>query len=298
LIVNLKQTKTSFQDSKKVISGYLECQICGYLTPGFDRSKQRVHYHEEHPTVLTINASKYVSKTKPNQSSTTGGQDSGPIKFDASKYIGMTILCPKSDCSFDTKAMPAMNNHLRRHTQTFKCGHCGKTFPNSSEFHQHSAMTHGNKIPDLVKDPEAEAEFEALRGLIEANLQNAYLKQQSEKRSLSTQQHGNPPKKPRFSSEEEKNRPSKTTARKSSKRIQQGPNIRPVCFQRTVARKSTNGASRLRPFSYYGIPVEPIDLSTISTRMSISGMEITLNATKMAEILNLKPIVRVKKCKI
>merc|ERR1719479_567970 len=68
-----------------------------------------------------------------------------------------------------------MNAHLRKHTQTFKCGHCAlHGFPNSSEFHRHSAMVHGDKIPDLVKDPEAEAAFEALRGLLEASLQRNY----------------------------------------------------------------------------------------------------------------------------
>jgi hypothetical protein len=39
-------------------------------------------------------------------------------------------------------------------------------------------MSHGNKIPDHVKDPEAEAEFEALRGLVEANLEKEYSGQQ------------------------------------------------------------------------------------------------------------------------
>ena len=157
-------------------------------------------------------------------------------------------------------------------------------------------MTHGNKIPDLVKDPEAEAEFEALRGLIEANLQIAHLKHQSEKRLLSAnnQQHGNAPKKPRLSVEEG-NIPSKATARKSSR-----GHVIPRPGLKSVARKSTTSgggvAKWMKPFSYYGIPAEPLDLSTISTRMSISGMEITLNATKMAEILNLNPIVRVKKC--
>ncbi len=38
--------------------------------------------------------------------------------------------------------------------RTYKCGHCGKTLPDSSEFHRHSALSHGDKIPDLVKDPE------------------------------------------------------------------------------------------------------------------------------------------------
>ena len=38
--------------------------------------------------------------------------------------------------------------------RTYKCGHCGKTYLDNAEFHGHSAMTHGDKIPDLVKDPE------------------------------------------------------------------------------------------------------------------------------------------------
>ena len=39
-------------------------------------------------------------------------------------------------------------------SRTYKCGHCGKTFLDNSEFHRHSAMSHGDKIPDLVKDQE------------------------------------------------------------------------------------------------------------------------------------------------
>ena len=38
--------------------------------------------------------------------------------------------------------------------RTYKCGHCGKTHLDNSEFHRHSALSHGDKIPDLVKDPE------------------------------------------------------------------------------------------------------------------------------------------------
>ena len=64
---------------------------------------------------------------------------------------------------------------------------------------------------------------------------------------------------------------------------------------KSFARKSTGTA--LKSFSYYRMAVEPLDLSSISTRMSISGMEITLNATKMAEIINLNPSLKIKKCK-
>ncbi len=129
---------------KKPVTGYLECQVCGYLSPGFCRSKQKVHFHEEHPLETVVNASKYVSKIKMPSASMASTSSETP-KFDPGKYIGMIMNCPKDDCSFENTSNAAMNAHLRKHTQTFKCGHCGKTHPNSSEFHRHSAMMHGDK---------------------------------------------------------------------------------------------------------------------------------------------------------
>ena len=183
------------QAGKKLVTGYLECQICGYLSPGLDRSKQKVHFHEEHPLEEVVNCSKYVLKQKPASLTSLVNQEQQAIKFNATKYLGMTIRCPKgielgsekileiseTACNFEATTFPAMNAHLRKHTQTFKCGHCGKTHPNSSEFHRHSAMSHGNKIPDLVKDMAAEAEFEALKGLVEANCEIEYQRKKEAK---------------------------------------------------------------------------------------------------------------------
>ena len=76
----------------------------------------------------------------------------------------------KAITGWSALTLAAMNGHLKKHTQTFKCGHCGKTHTNASDFHQHTAMSHGNKIPDLVKDPEAAANLQALKALVEANL--------------------------------------------------------------------------------------------------------------------------------
>ena len=251
-----------------MVSGYLECQICGHLTPGYERSKQRVHFHEEHPSESVINASKYVSKSRPAASA---GPDQPGYKFDPTKYVGLTIFCPKTGCDFETATMSAMNNHLRRHTQTFRCGHCGKAFPNAAEFHRHSAMMHGDKIPDQVKDPEADAEYEALRGLVEGNLER--------QKRPAEESASNDAKKSRL--DESVKVP---TARKStSRRI----------YKRNVARKSTT--SLPRPASIYGRPFQPFDLSTVTTKMSIAGMEMTLSAAKMAEIIHLKPILRVEK---
>ena len=81
------------QDGKKPVTGYLECQICGYLSPGFDRSKQRVHFHDEHPLEQSINCSKYVSKVK--ATANVASVKSTEFVFDPIKYIGMVMKCPK-----------------------------------------------------------------------------------------------------------------------------------------------------------------------------------------------------------
>ena len=49
--------------------------------------------------------------------------------------------------------------------RTYKCGHCGKTHLDNAEFHRHSALTHGDKIPDLVKDPEVRLMRQQIRNL-------------------------------------------------------------------------------------------------------------------------------------
>lgn len=47
---------------------------------------------------------------------------------------------------------------------------------------------------------------------------------------------------------------------------------------------------------FYKVPQEPVDFSDVSTRMSIKTMEITLNASILAGMVNLKPIIRVSDC--
>merc|ERR1719210_669449 len=91
----LKVKKLQMDSNKKVVNGYLECQVCGYLSGGFDRSKQRVHFHEEHPLEESVNCSKYVLKQKSLSSSLSEAQNqTQPLnKFELSKFIGMTIRC-------------------------------------------------------------------------------------------------------------------------------------------------------------------------------------------------------------
>ena len=274
----------SFQG--KGVNGYLECQLCGHLTPGLEWSKQRIHFHEEHPLETNVNASKYVSKVKhlPGQS-----QQPEQTKFDFSKFNGVTMYCPKDGCEFNAKSHSAMNNHIRKHTRSFKCGHCGKTHHTSSEFHRHSAMSHGDKIPDQVKDPEADAEFAALRALLEARLMTDDSERKPSDVLLTEAATEAGPSK----ESNEVTTPSavkKYVARKST-----GGSNKPLKIS-NIARKSTGPRANAAYYSYYGLPYEPEDLRKISTTMSMGGMEIAIKANKMSELINLQPKVKVEDC--
>ena len=39
-------------------------QVCGYLSPGFEKYLQKAHFHEEHPLEDEVNCSKYMYKMK------------------------------------------------------------------------------------------------------------------------------------------------------------------------------------------------------------------------------------------
>merc|ERR1711971_971792 len=272
----------------KGVTGYLECQICGYLSPGFEKYFQKAHFHEEHLLEPDVICSKYISKAKAGPETFTGSQQA--FKFDVNEVFGMTFECPKridaeDCCSFSTQTLAQMNTHLRqKHTKTYKCGWCGQTFLDNSSFHQHSAMSHGDKIPDLVKDPEAEAEYEALKGLLEWTIQKE-LKDRKEQSDIALIQSS---------------KLSKIVARKSTGL---GARFRPGDKCRNVARKSTGPSAKCWPetriqipYSFYRIKMKKIDPRTIKTRMTMGGMEITFDAEKMGQLINLEPRLVLKDC--
>ena len=49
-------------------------------------------------------------------------------------------------------------------------------------------------------------------------------------------------------------------------------------------------------FSFYGVAMDPVDMSAISTRIKMGGMEITLTAKQVVEMMKLDPRVRVRDC--
>ena len=116
-------------------------------------------------------------------------------------------------------------------------------------------MRHGDKIPDLVKDAEAEAEYEALKGLLEEEIiRNIETSKREETEAAQT---------PRL------------VARKSSVAERRA---RPGDVCRNTSRKSTGPGAKYwpetrieLPYSFYGIPVEPYDPKNIKTRMAMGN---------------------------
>jgi len=296
-IIKLKDHNETVHSSQKFrvvkfqgkgVTGYLECQICGYLSPGFEKYFQKAHFHEEHPLENDVNCSKYMSKSKVGPDAFSSSQQA--FKFDVNEVLGMWFECPKraapaDSCIFKTQTLSQMNSHLRKHTKTYKCGHCGKTHLDSSEFHRHSALSHGDKIPDLVKDPEAEAEYEALKGLLEDDILNQLAVKNADE----------------IKREAHSGKKSKLVARKSTS-AEARTKIGDAC--RNVSRKSTGPGAKYwpetrieMPYSFYKIPAVTFDAKQIKTRMAMGGVEITLDAEKMGELIKLDPKLVLDDCK-
>ena len=66
-------------------------------------------------------------------------------------------------------------------------------------------------------------------------------------------------------------------------------------YQRLWKKLSAMPSSR-GEFLFYKVSKEPVDFIDISTRMSIRAMEITLNASILASVVYLKPIICVRDC--
>ena len=58
----------------KGVTGYLECQVCGYLSPGFEKYLQKAHFHEEHHLLGEVNCSKYINRVRANIETFSGSQ--------------------------------------------------------------------------------------------------------------------------------------------------------------------------------------------------------------------------------
>jgi len=293
------------------VTGYLECQLCGYLSCGFEKEKQTIHVQKEHPFVEIVGYSRYISKIEMGTNAFTNPNQT--FKFDVREAFDLIYHCPhksvqnnsaavtnasdlhtkgelaqdKCSCAFSTKVLSQMNNHLRTHTRTYKCGHCGQTSPDSSEFHRHSALSHENKSPCLIKDPEGEAEYEGLKGLLEWNVQKELADRALRGRL------GNS---------------TLTLALKDPKTVSGKSNMPESRWKKggkcaNVAKKSTGPRAKCWPetrieipYSFYNIKPDDIDLKSVKTRISLGKSAMPLNGKEVGQVKILQPRLVLEDC--
>ena len=74
-------------------------------------------------------------------------------------------------------------------------------------------------------------------------------------------------------------------------------NLKPTMYSYQWLWKNLSATPSSRgQFLFYKVPQETVDFDDVSTRMSIRAMEITLNASILAGMVNLKPIIRFSDC--
>jgi len=274
---------TNFQNSKVHI--YLECQLCGYLCREFDSTIQQIHIEEEHPHGTGIMWDRYMSKKQVGHNAFTSPNQT--FNFNTGEAEGLIFVCPYTSipnsgihsevkCPFSTKNLVQINNHLRTHTRSYKCGYCEQTFTDSSKFHEHSSLVHRNKIPDLVKDPDGDSEYEGLKGLLEWNVQ----------RQISDRKVVN----------DESSNALKTDMAESG--------TVPGGRSMNVARKSTSLGTNLWhetktceiPYSFYNIKPEYIDLKNVKTRITLGNQELMVNIKQIGQFFNMEPKLVLRDC--
>ena len=81
----------------KGVTGYLECQVCGYLSPGFEKYLQKAHFHEEHPLVSEVNCSKYMNRVRGNIETFSGSQQTFKVCSDLSQLLEIFLIISNND---------------------------------------------------------------------------------------------------------------------------------------------------------------------------------------------------------
>lgn len=156
-----------------------------------------------------------------------------------------------------------MFKHVSKHVKKYQCKYCEKLFTESFQISQHCVSHH----PGNDSKIEIRKDYDTL-------IQD--LMQRAETGGSSTTYVG--------------------IAKKSTAK----PVVRVRPFPKkfkSVARKSTNPLPRYplgikfitEGISYYGLPTDPIDLSTVNTYMVIGGHRMKVNCTTLSQFMDINP---------
>lgn len=188
--------------------------------------------------------------------------------------------CP--ECPFKTASMAMMQKHVVKHLDSSRCTRCDKTFPDVTVAINHNRQAHRGEISAIESfAPNIEKIMARVvwRGGENANKQS----------SVTWRKCG--------------------VAKKSTTKSLLRMNPTPTDFK-AVARKSTNPLPRYPPgvrfntddidtsepaVSYYGKPRVPVNLTNISTYITMGGgRQMKLTCTALAQLFNIEPRVMVE----
>lgn len=204
--------------------------------------------------------------------------------------------CP--ECPFKAISRPAMEKHLEKHVDSVICKRCDKTFRDVSIGILHNTKAHPGEVSkiegfktnvekmmtrvkwrnDVNQDRNT---FETVaRSALENTWKNCGVARKSTTKSII-------PVRPSPKS-------FKAVARKSTNPLPRYP----LGIKFLTSEDSNDGIKRERNISYYGKPVDPVNLSSISTYMTLSGgRRMKVDCSSLAQFIDIEPSVILKDLK-
>ncbi|KAG5893935.1 hypothetical protein JTB14_028744 [Gonioctena quinquepunctata] len=199
-------------------------------------------------------------KAAPDETDPTGLKPNKPKPL--YKRTWKTYQCSKCPYRRDF-ASNNVNNvrvHVRSHFKAYSCGECRMKFKSNTEATHHYNKDHPEQTEDMSInfDEIIEDEYQVT---IAAVFRDAF---------VIVKDSTSPPPSP----------------------------VQPPKTLKSTARKSTSAPQKTpqEEYSFYGLPVEEVDLTKISTSVEINGMRLNMSADKLGKIFDLDPQVQVKDC--
>ena len=202
-------------------------------------------------------------------------------------------------CSFDVVSLEVMQKHAKSHVNVYKCKYCTDMFKTFTSVKNHFRMAHPNRDPETRTITSDDLSKEIDNVIVQSS---RYSELQLKPAKIApVPPIKTPPTSPRLA--------KKSTTKQSLTPVKPQP-----VKIKAVARKSTNPLPRYpkglvfeieentreeerpRYMSYYGRPLSPVDLSSVTTEMLAGRLKMKVKCDKLAEYfqINIDPSLRIK----
>lgn len=196
-----------------------------------------------------------------------------------SNIIG--YLCPQ--CPFIDTVLDNMRKHAETHIPVFKCKYCIESFVELDGWNRHSSMKHPGREPKVVSNSDYD-------DLIKCLMRNVKWF------GGLTCQLPPPPVATRNSVARKsttKNCPSPGKAKKSMKPSGGYPGGARLNLNKMFSDRFGDNE---REFSFYGKPVEPVDLEKVYTYYTLGTERMRITCKYLSEIAGIDPKLKIKDC--